>query len=93
MAAEAIDAVSSAMGFETPHQRAVKAHAEVMKQWWETCRDLREQDTKARESMKARLAMAPLRQRRHAPASVALIVSPPKAEPNRVATPKCRQPL
>lgn len=63
MAAEAADVLSTALGFETPHQRAMKAHAEAMKQWRETCRDLRQHDTKAWETMKARIALAPLAQR------------------------------
>ena len=63
MAAEVSDAVSSALGFETRHQRAMKAHAEVMKQWRETCRVLRQQDEKAWETMKVRSAMVPLLRR------------------------------
>lgn len=77
MAAEAADAVSSVLGIETQHQRAVKAHAEAMRRWRETVNDLRQQDTKAWESMKARAAMAPLRQRRSSPASVAKMAPMP----------------
>ena len=47
VAAGAADALGSAFGFETEHQRALKAHAEAMKQWRETCRDLRQKDTAA----------------------------------------------
>ena len=64
MAAGAADALGSAFGIETPHQRAMKAHAEAMKQWRETCKDLRQQDATAWETMKARSAVAPLAQRR-----------------------------
>ena len=58
VAAEAIDAIGSALGIETPHRRAMKAHAEAMKHWRETCKDLRQQDAKAWEQMKARSAVA-----------------------------------
>jgi len=64
IAAEAADAVSSALGFETQHQRAMKSHAEAMKQWRETCMDLRQQDARAWDVMKARSALTPLVQRR-----------------------------
>ena len=64
VAAGAADAVGAALGIETAHQRAVKAHAEAMKCWRETCRELRQQDQKAWETMKVRTAMAPL-VRRH----------------------------
>lgn len=64
MAAGAADAVGSTFGIETPHRRAMKAHAEAMKQWRETCKDLRQQDAAAWEQMKARSAVAPLARRR-----------------------------
>ena len=79
IAAEAADAVGSALGFETQHERAIKAHTEAMKQWRESCRDLRHQDTKAWETMKAQAAMAPIRQRRHKPAISALGAVPAAA--------------
>jgi len=63
MAAGAVDAVGSAFGIETPHLRAMKAHAAAMKQWRETCKDLRQQDAKAWEQMRARSALAPLARR------------------------------
>jgi hypothetical protein len=63
MAAEAADAVSSALGFETPHQRAMKVHAQAMKQWRETYKELRQEDATAWEQMRARSAMAPLAKR------------------------------
>ena len=72
VAAEAADAVSTALGFETPHQRAVKVHAEAMKQWRETCSELRQQDVNAWEVMKARSSIAPLmRKPQKAPPSLA----------------------
>jgi len=60
MAAEAADALGSAFGMETPHQRTMKAHVAAMKQWRETCNELRQQDSVAWEQMKARSAFAPL---------------------------------
>ena len=85
MAADAADVISTALGFETPHQRAMKAHAAAMQRWRETCRELWQQDAKAWESMKASAAVAPLRQRRHKSAPVASIASLPKAAPNGAA--------
>jgi hypothetical protein len=64
VAAGATDAVRTALGIETAHQRAMKAHAEAMKQWRETCRDLRQQDATAWARMKARTAVMPLEERR-----------------------------
>lgn len=90
MAAEAADAVSSALGFETPHQRALIAHAEAMKQWRETCRELRQRDAKAWESMKAYAAMAPLRQRRHTPAATVSTARSAAVTPTRSDRPKPR---
>ena len=90
MVAEAADVVGSALGFETPHQRAIKAHAEAMKQWRETCGELRQQDTKAWENMKAHAAMAPLRQRRQARATAGPIVAPSAMAPRGDARPKPR---
>lgn len=71
---------------ETPHQRAMKAHAEAMKQWRATCKDLRQQDAKAWEQMKARSAMAPLALRRERTPSDTLVrpkVAPQIARPPR----------
>ena len=83
VAAEAIDAVSAAMGFETPHLRAVKAHAEAMKQWRETCRELRQREAKSWEEMRARSALAPLQNKSNpmAPANAPTI---PKHAPQRL---------
>ncbi len=65
IAAEAADAFGSAFGMETQHQRAMKAHAVAMQQWRETCRELRQQDAKAWEQLKALSSMGPLTQRQH----------------------------
>ena len=67
IAAGAADAVSSALGFETTHQQAVKAHAKAIQQWRETCQELRQQDAKAWEQMKARCAVVPLVRKRSNP--------------------------
>lgn len=64
MAAGAADALGSALGIETAHQRELKAHARAMKKWRETVKDLRQQDAAAWEQLKARSAIAPLAQRR-----------------------------
>ena len=64
IAAEAANALGSAFGIETPHHRAMKAHADAMKQWRETCKELGQQDAMAWEAMKARSAIAPLNPRR-----------------------------
>jgi hypothetical protein len=67
IAAKAADVVSSVLGFETQHQQAIKAHAEAMERWRETCGGVRQLDAKAWETMKARSAMAPLAQRSKKP--------------------------
>ncbi len=88
MAAEAANAVSSALGIETPHQRAMEAHAEAMKQWQETCRDLRQQDTREWEQMKARSAMAPLARRLQPKRSIVIEEPFPVALPQSTPRPK-----
>lgn len=88
IAAGAAEALGSAFGMETPHQRALKAHAQAMQQWRETCRELRQQDAKAWESMKAHATMAPLRQRRPARASAAPIATPVAVAPRGTSRPK-----
>jgi hypothetical protein len=70
VAVEASNALGAAFGIKTPHQKAMQAHAIAMKQWRETCRELRQQDDKAWDAMKAKAAMAPLRQRGHTPPSI-----------------------
>jgi hypothetical protein len=87
VAVEAANAVGTAFGFETPHQRAMKAHAEAMKQWRETVKELRQQDAVAWERMKARSAMAPLAQRCQRPSAATFVhadrTSPKHAERSR----------
>jgi hypothetical protein len=75
--AGAADAFGSAFGIETPHHRAVKAHAEAMKKWRETVNDLQQQDAKTWEQMKAQSVMAPLTQRRERQLAVPVVSSTP----------------
>ncbi|MBV5347594.1 plasmid recombination protein [bacterium] len=89
VAAGAADAVSKALRIDTPHQRALKAHAEAICKWRETVRELRQLDAAAWEQMKAHAAMAPLRQRRNSPASVAKI-APMPPHPAGATRPKPR---
>lgn len=74
--AGAANALGSALGMETMHQRASKAHAEAMTQWRETCKELRQQDAGAWEQMKARSAMAPLAQKQQKPTQAQQVASP-----------------
>ena len=90
IAAGAADAMGSVLGIETAHQRAVKAHAEAMKQWQQTVKDLRQQDAAAWEELKVRSAMIPLAQRRHRLAATPSTASPPIASPKKIATSKPR---
>ena len=68
--ADGANVLGYALGIETAHQRAVKAHAEAMKRWRETVKDLRHQETLAWEQLAARSAVAPLVQRTQRAASV-----------------------
>ncbi len=89
MAAGAADALGSAFGIETPHQRAMRAHAEAIKKWRETCKELRKQDAKAWEQMKARSAVAPLVRRcRPEPKSSSLLRQ--EVAPRSSAQPRSR---
>jgi hypothetical protein len=90
VAAEAGDSIKTAFGIETPYRRAMKAHAEAMKQWRETCRELREQDSKAWETMKARAAMASLHQRRHRPENTVPSATAAAVFPQATTRPKLR---
>ena len=90
VAAEASNALGAAIGIETTHQRAMQAHAIAMKQWRETCRELRRQDDKAWDTMKAKAAMAPLRQRRNAPVATPLTARPVAVAPTGPTRPKLR---
>ena len=64
IAAGAAEALGSAFGVKTPHQRATKAHTATRKRWRETCKDLRQQDAAAWEQTNARSALVPLGRRR-----------------------------
>ena len=66
------------LGIETAHQQALKAHAEAMRQWRQTVKDLCQQNAAAWEQLKAYAVVAPLRQRRQALA-VSTSISGPKA--------------
>jgi hypothetical protein len=88
MAAEAADAIGTALGIETPHQHALKLHAKAIKKWRETVTDLRQQDTVAWERMKARSAIAPLDQRRQRPAATPNAAVAPMVPPNNIARPR-----
>ena len=90
VAAEAANAVSTVLGFQTPHQRAVKAHSEAMKQWRETCRDLRQHDTKAWETMRAICAIAPLERRSQRPGGTPNTTIATLVPPSNIARPKPR---
>jgi hypothetical protein len=90
IAADAVDAMGTVLGFETAHQRALKTHAEAMKQWRETCRELKKQDTRAWERMKAQAALAPLRQRKQQNADLSQHIIPPQVSPSRTVKPKLR---
>lgn len=58
IAVVAANVLASAFGIEPSHRRAMRAHADVMMQWRETCREL--QDSESWEKMKDRSAMAQL---------------------------------
>ena len=84
VAAEASNALGAAFGIETSQQRAMQTHAVAMKEWRETCRELRKQDDKAWENMRTRAAMAPLTTRqRKGPVSVA-----PPSKYSAIANPR-----
>ena len=89
IAVEVSNALGSAFGFETQRQRALKAHAEAMKQWRETVKDLRQQDAKAWEQMKARSAVAPLVRRRR-PDTKPTSLAKHETAPRRSAQPRIR---
>ena len=63
MVAEAAEAVCSAFGFETQHQRAMKAHSDAMANWSETCKGHRKHWEERWEILGARSMMTPLRAR------------------------------
>jgi hypothetical protein len=63
IAAGVANVLGTLFGIETLHQRALTAHAAALTQWRETCRELRHQDEKAWQQLKARSALAPSRPR------------------------------
>ena len=63
MVAGASNALGAALGIETEHQRAMVAHAEAMKQWNQTCRNMRQQESQAWEKLNAQSAVAHLTRR------------------------------
>ncbi len=63
LAAVAADALGSLVGIETSHERAMKAHAEAMRRWRHTVKDLRQQEAAAWQQLQGQAAMAPLARR------------------------------
>jgi hypothetical protein len=90
MTVRALNALGSTFGFETEHQRSMKAHAEAMRHWREICKELRQRDDKAWETMKAHAALALLRERRHTEAKVAPRDAHASVAPRGAARPKPR---
>jgi len=86
MAVIASNAIGSALGLETEHQRAMQAHAQAMQQWREACKEVRERNAKAWEVMRVRAAIAPLRQHRPVDVPDRSAVSP-RLAPNSSGTP------
>ena len=86
IATEAADALASVFGRKTDHQRAMEAHKEAMKQWRETCMEVRKQDERAWNQMRARSVLAPLT-RRHRSAITPAI---PRISPTDAQRPKPR---
>jgi Plasmid recombination enzyme len=81
IAAGAVDVLGSAFGIETSHQRAMRVHAEAMKQWRETCKNLRQHDLVAWEQLKARSVVAPLVGRRRSESKPSSLASQPVKSP------------
>ena len=82
------DALGSTFGMKTAHQRAMKAHAVAMKQWREGCREMREQEAKDWEHMKARSAIAPLARQRQSPSTKSHASISPKLALSETRHPK-----
>jgi hypothetical protein len=85
MAAGAADALGAALGFDTAHQRAMKAHEEAMKQWRQTVKELRLQDAAAWEQLTARSAMAPLARKQRQQAGPLQHPTPARPAPKSTA--------
>jgi len=71
--------MGSALGIETAYQKELKSHAAAMKAWRETVKDLRQDEAKSWEHMRAMAAVAPIKQRSQRPSA---------APPDSVASPK-----
>ena len=84
-AASAAEAFGSVFGMETAHQRSIQAHAQAMKKWQETCKELRQQDAAAWEQLKARSTMAPLVRKQRQPAATQQRPESPQPAPKGVA--------
>ncbi len=90
IAAGVADALGSALGIETVHQRAMRAHAGAIKRWCQTVKDLRQQDAAAWEQLKARSAMAPLARKQRQPAATQQQTVPPQPISMGIARPAPR---
>ena len=87
IAAGAAEALGSMLGMETPHQRAMKAHSEAVKQWRQTVKDLRQQDAVAWDLLKARSAIAPLVRKQRQPTHTRQQPLPPLPVPKVAVQP------
>lgn len=70
--------LGEALGIETAHQRAMQAHEEAMQAWRQTVKELRQDDARAWDRMRAMAAVASIRQlgQRHATPSPTAQSSP-----------------
>lgn len=64
IAAGAADALGSVLGIETAHQRAMKVHAETMKQWRKTVIRLQQLNDEAWRAMQLSVAARPIIERK-----------------------------
>lgn len=75
--------VSEALGIETAYRKEAKAHEEAMREWRQTIKELRHEDARAWERMRAMAAVAPIKQRGQLPAILSPIAQPqPKVQLN-----------
>ena len=76
-------AVGSVFGMESAHQKQLTAHKEAMEEWRATVKDLRKDEAKAWERMRALAAVAPIKARsQRPPAAPATSVPNAKVQPN-----------
>lgn len=76
-------AVGSALGIETAYQKELKAHDAAMKKWRESVKALRQEESKAWETMRALAAVAPIKQRSQRPhATPPGLVASPMVQPS-----------